>query len=717
MKGYVYLFILLLPNCVFSQSIQLADKAYAHWNYQTAASQYEQFLFSSEGKKSRPEKIDSIKLRLADCYWQMRAYEQSNYWYGQLPELYKQTSELQKRLGELSAMYGNYGKAVQYFSRLNGWDKKAKGFSKTDFMNRDSADWEIGYVKLDEKSYREFSPMLVDSMLYWTTNERKREWIPKTMGWDGYRYTHILAAPDTFQVLPDMPNRKSWDSSQYLLLTQQRKNAIQYVNADNAHLRSISGISANKLSRKKGFSPLSLNGTNGLQYNVAHTSYSPKTKKIYLNVNKSFIGRDGSRLIGIVEGDIADGVVYNLKSIQLVDTAYSALHPAIHPNGDLLVFSSNIPGGYGGYDLYYSKRLEEGSWSSPILLKSLSTVGDDLFARFTPQGDLIFSSDGFAGLGGLDLYKVNVFNSYDPEILHFPYPINSSYDDFGWTVTMDGTKGYFSSDRLGDDDIFQFTYTPKFSTIDGLIRSREDTTPQAGATVQLIEQDIDGNWKTVAEKITDKTGEYLFKIKPNHPYKISVQFENEAQKELAIMLPVGKNLHAEDIFSGKEKEKEVFVEPNIKLTADDDSSWKEEMMNHPINDVDRSNGSIYKGELAKWMSSADRVFIVHHEFDKVNIIKRDKHVLKEVEALLNSTENYELLIVSAADCMASEVYNNRLSNKRSISLEQLFKKKTSRNIKRFWVSERNLIVPCSTANFSISKQIENRYSYLILHKN
>ncbi|MFN5930190.1 MAG: hypothetical protein ACK42F_01285, partial [Sphingobacteriales bacterium] len=116
-------------------------------------------------------------------------------------------------------------------------------------------------------------------------------------------------------------------------------------------LKTINGLSANKTAKKKDFSAFSLEGTTDLKYNVGHTSFSNKTEKIYMNVNKPFRGKNKSRLIDIVEADWNNGIVKNIRNLSLVDSGYTALHPAIHPNGDLLVFSSDLPGGKGGYDL------------------------------------------------------------------------------------------------------------------------------------------------------------------------------------------------------------------------------------------------------------------------------------------------------------------------------------------------------------------------------
>lgn len=715
MKNLFLIISLFCSLSLSAQQLKLADQAYSVWNYQSAAEQYERivFLLPREASKLSLLQLDSIKFRLADCYWQMRVYEPAAYWYGKLPDSMKQDTEIRRRIAELKAMSGNYAEASETLKDLSRWQKKAVGFSRTAFMSRDSADWDVHYIQLDQKDYREFSPMLLDGQVYWTSNERKSELIPKVLGWDGYRYTHILSTPDTFQAVLSNHVRTNWDSVEYRKSIQISPLARQFTNADNAHLKIISGLSANKLSKKKGFSALSLEGTTDLKYNVGHTSFSSKTEKIYMNVNKSFRGKDRSRLIGIVEGDWNNGAVNNIRSLPLVDSGYMALHPAIHPDGDVIVFSSDMPGGKGGYDLYLSRLINDGIWSEPIALNEVNSAGNEVFARFTPKGNLVFSSDGYAGYGGLDLYMIKILSGKIMGTFHLPYPVNSRYDDFGWTETADGSRGYFSSDRLGDDDIFQFKYSPNFSTLDGKVVKREDGSAQSGASVQLMEEDEEGNWYLISKRTTEISGNYSFKIKPNHRYQIVVQYEGITESGLTAQVSLGENKFLGEILSGKEKEVIVKKEPEL---SKEEKALIDEIANAPIAAEDRANGSAYKAELSQWINTAVKTFIVHHYFDKVNVIRKDAKILDEAMQFLRENPDYELYIVSATDCLASTEYNNVLSNRRSIYLEKIFGKAVDTKIKRYWVSERNLLIPCDEQEKKLSQQVENRYSYLIIRK-
>ena len=147
--------------------------------------------------------------------------------------------------------------------------------------------------------------------------------------------------------------------------------------------------------------------------------------------------------------------------IQIVDEKYSVGHPSVSKDGKMLYFSSNMPGGVGGTDLYVS-RLEDNTWSKPENLGSaFNTKGNEMFPFIHDDGSLYFASDGHGGLGGLDIYKVAPGLKAKPQNLGAP--VNSSRDDFAFVMNGTGDFGYFSSNRsggIGDDDLYRFTVQP-----------------------------------------------------------------------------------------------------------------------------------------------------------------------------------------------------------------------------------------------------------------
>lgn len=136
---------------------------------------------------------------------------------------------------------------------------------------------------------------------------------------------------------------------------------------------------------------------------------------------------------------------------------YSVGQPATNESGTTLIFASNMPGGYGGSDLYISYK-EDGKWVAPTNLGSnINTSGDEFFPFLSNNNDLYFSSDGHSGLGGLDIFRTSL--TAGATVLNPGFPMNSSYDDHGLVINDQGNMGYFSSSRatgIGSDDIYKF---------------------------------------------------------------------------------------------------------------------------------------------------------------------------------------------------------------------------------------------------------------------
>ena len=142
--------------------------------------------------------------------------------------------------------------------------------------------------------------------------------------------------------------------------------------------------------------------------------------------------------------------------------AYSITTPCFSPDGQYLYFGSNMPGGFGGADIYRS-RLIDGAWSEPENLGSgINTPGNEVYPFMSEDGLLFFSSDGHPGLGKKDIFFVQETSSGWSEPAHLEPPINSPEDDFGFITNEDFSEGYLSSNRGAGDDIYQvFNAGPK----------------------------------------------------------------------------------------------------------------------------------------------------------------------------------------------------------------------------------------------------------------
>lgn len=155
------------------------------------------------------------------------------------------------------------------------------------------------------------------------------------------------------------------------------------------------------------------------------------------------------------------------------DTLSSYAHPAISPDGQWLYFTSDMPGGKGGCDIWRVRITTNGLGGVENLGEPINTPGNEMFPTFRPNGDLYFSSDGHKGLGGLDIYIAKVDKNTKKFVLEHPgYPLNSQGDDFGMTFEGPHNRGYFSSNRgdgRGWDHIYSFEKPEIIQTVKGWV--------------------------------------------------------------------------------------------------------------------------------------------------------------------------------------------------------------------------------------------------------
>jgi len=208
-----------------------------------------------------------------------------------------------------------------------------------------------------------------------------------------------------------------------------------------------------------------------------------------------------------------------------LDSNVSFGHPAVSEDESIVIFSSDMSGGYGGKDLWMVTKEQRGRWSIPINLgPAINTPNDEMFPFIRDDNTIYFSSNGHVGMGGLDVYKstkdeLGIFSS----VVNMKYPVNSSADDFSIIIENDEERGYLTSNRdggKGGDDIYQFELPPLQFTLKGIVTDSKTGGIMTGIKVQLI-----GNDGTTSEFETDNTGVYEFDLKPLTSYEIIVNTE------------------------------------------------------------------------------------------------------------------------------------------------------------------------------------------------
>jgi len=201
------------------------------------------------------------------------------------------------------------------------------------------------------------------------------------------------------------------------------------------------------------------------------------------------------------------------EALTIANDSFVVAHPSISDDGTTLYFVANIPGGYGKMDIWKINKTGE-EWSEPINVgSSINTPGNEVFPFIHPDGTLYFSSDFHLGMGGLDIFKASVQPNGTWKIENMRYPINSSHDDFGIVFQDQKEKGFFSSSRERNDEIFSFLLPPLKFTVEGIVKNKKTEDPIQNATVKLV-----GSDGMTMSSTTGEDGSFKFMLRPETDY-------------------------------------------------------------------------------------------------------------------------------------------------------------------------------------------------------
>lgn len=262
------------------------------------------------------------------------------------------------------------------------------------------------------------------------------------------------------------------------------------------------------------------------KYNEGPACYDSEGRTIAFTRNgflngKAIAGKDKTNYLQIY---IATDKMHDWKNIKPFNqnsTTYSVCHPAFSMDGKTLYFVSDMPGGFGGTDIYMSKN-DNGKWTDPINMGiSVNTEGNELFPSVLRDSILYFASNGKGGLGGLDIFSAQINGEKVKEVVNMGYPINTPYDDFGLIYNKSKKIGFFSSNRpggKGKDDIYRFVYSkPDFQLKLSVVDS-ESKKPLKKAKVKLY----DSKSKLLHEVETDEAGLFVTPIDMEANFSVAV---------------------------------------------------------------------------------------------------------------------------------------------------------------------------------------------------
>lgn len=306
-------------------------------------------------------------------------------------------------------------------------------------------------------------------------------------------------------------------------------------------------------------------------------SFSPDGQTMYLTVAKRSPNADTS--VEIYTSQRSDATWSEPQKFEITADTLSAYgHPAVSPDGTYLYFTSDMPGGYGGKDIWRI-NLKERSGSLENLGEQINTSGDEMFPYLRTDSVLYFASDGHPGFGGLDLFKARLDKTGNRwSIDNMGTPINSAGDDFGITYG-EGESGFFSSNRgdaRGYDHIYSFEYPEVKISIEGMVLDKDEE-PVPNAIIRIVGDD-GSNQKEVARD----DGSFKFKLQRGVKYvmlagapgylNVKQEFESDIEEEDAeygvdfILAAIHKPQVVENIFYDFDK---ATLRPESKQALDE----------------------------------------------------------------------------------------------------------------------------------------------------
>jgi peptidoglycan-associated lipoprotein len=499
--------------------VEDADKKFAQGEYFVAAGMYSKIYRKTPDKKRELRGV--VALRLAESYRLLNTPLLANAAYANAVRNNVSDSTINLQYARSLQKAGDYKQAIKYYTAFlklypdNKFALNGLEGSKT------APEWKAGPTlytvkKMDLFNSRrgEFSPMLLPpdySQIYFTSN--RDDVIGDTI-------SNITGAKlnDIFMARKDETGK--WMKPEHV-------------------------ESAINTSSDEGTTSFSSTGTAMYFTQTKLDSVNTSFPAIYVSYRSSGSWGAGTKI-----------------NINKRDSVSVYAHPAITPSGDFLYFVSDMPGGYGGKDIWRAGMVGDMVEYIENLGPEINTAGDEMFPYMRNDSTLYFSSDGHVGMGGLDIYKA-YYNKERKQwsIENMKFPINSSSDDFGITFEGEKESGFFSSNRgdaKGSDHIYSFTY-PVITTIaEGYIVDTDDEFI-TNATIRVVGKDgtnmrfpgkNDGTYKMDVSQGVD----YVFLASAKDHLNARMSLKTIAMKKDStylvdfILTPINKPVVLENIF-------------------------------------------------------------------------------------------------------------------------------------------------------------------------
>ena len=596
---YILLVAALLTGCGAEQAMKKGDKFYALGEYYDAAEQYKKAYAQTKSKERTLRGQRAMKM--AECYRRINYTQKAIAAYNNAIRYKQEDSLTHFYLAQQLMKNGSYKEAEKQFQT---------------FIDS------IGnYEYKDPQNYEQLAKNGLRSA------RQAPEWKK-----EGSDYT--VKRENFF-------NSRRADYSP--MLAGEENNQLFFTSTRNqAKGDELSGITGTKngdifLSQKddkgKWQRPEAIDSELNTDFDEGVCSFTPDGRVMYLTQCKT--DPEYPRYATIMTSNRSDASWAKAQEVKLTrDTLSAFAHPAVSPDGQWLYFTSNMPGGLGGYDIWRVALTTNGLGGVENLGAPINTPGDEMFPTFRPNGDLYFSSNGHEGLGGLDIYIAKAVGSWqlaeDQELTansrqleHPGYPLNSQGDDFGMTFEGMLNKGYFSSNRgdgKGWDHIYSFFNPEIVQTVKGWVYEQDGYELPQGQVYMV------GNDGTNLKLSVKGDGSFEQQIKPGVDY----------------------------VFLGTCK---GFLNHQEQLRVEPVKESQEYVLQFPLANI----------------TVPVLIENIFYDFDKATLRPESAEALDQLVALLNENPNVTIELSAHTDYRGSAEYNKRLSQRRAESVVNYLK--------------------------------------------
>jgi len=358
------------------------------------------------------------------------------------------------------------------------------------------------------------------------------------------------------------------------------------------------------------------------------------------------------------------------SSINVED--YTSCHPALTRDGQMMIFSSDRPEGYGKMDLYISELIN-GEWSTPQNLgPEINTEENELFPNFIEPSFLLYSTDGLSNKNDLDIYKVRIDNLKKiPFPIKLPLPVNSEFDDFSLILDPVGLNGFLSSNRpggVGRDDIYSVSST------ESVLSYNDATYNKLSVGVQTPDNESASNTiikvMPIGKEAFLSFDQSLFEINE----ETATSYTTNNLGKVIIDLSDGYNLiyvNSENykiwkkVISSENKDDvlEIQLEELETIKTDTIIQYIDRPIKNTINNVEVKKG-------------ATLIFNnIYYDYNSDKIIAGAASELDQLAKLMTSNPNLKIQLSAHTDSRGEKDYNQLLSEKRALSAKNYLIKK------------------------------------------